>query len=180
MVSSFKDFFILSLDSSCKNQKYKMTDSVKNYITDFYSEIMLKNVLRKPDPIISNLILFDNLPRTEEVITYLKQNGDYYFFTAGWAPEYLCVKNEDFQKNIEKGLVSYQKLDLTLGSHTLYGEIAVDYEKIIFVLNEAFDLIKIEEKKHILMYLDCWNKTRHQIFKKKLLRAGMQMLDLTD
>lgn len=180
MISSFKDMFLFSLEQSCQNQKFKMKESVRDYISIFYSEVMLHSPMQPPDRIIGALLLFDACQKTDEMIRLLKQNGDYYFFTAGWAPEHLCSRNEDLQRNLDTGLNSYRKLDSIFGGDSLYGDLAIDYKQLIFVLNETFDLFKIGDKSHILMNLDCWKKTNHPIFKKRLLRAGMQIVDLSD
>jgi hypothetical protein len=134
---------------------------------------LLKTSTQKPDGIIDSLILLGELPKSKEILEYLKLNGDYHLSIAGYVPEAFFNRFSDFDYHLMVGRYSYYRLHQKLSRDTLYKTLAYDYREIIYILNETFDTIRVHTDSQMMETWEAWRATKHPIFKKKLIRMGM-------
>lgn len=170
---SFKDIFKSSLEDACLSYKYKMNDETERYLTKLCVEDLLRTSAQRPDGVIDSLILLGELPKTKETLEYLKLNGDYHLSIAGYVPEAFCNKSSEFEYHLLIGRYSYYRLHEKLPKETLYKTLSYDYTQIVYILNETFDSIKVHTNAQLLEIWESWKSTRHPIFRKKLIRMGM-------
>lgn len=170
---SFKDIFKSSLEDACTSYDYGMSNELESYLIKLCVDDLLKTSTQKPDGIIDSLILLGELPKSKEMLEYLKLNGDYHLSIAGYVPEAFCNKFSDFDYHLMVGRYSYYRLHQKLSRDTLYKTLAYDYREIIYILNETFDTIKVHTDSQMMETWEAWRATKHPIFKKKLIRMGM-------
>lgn len=175
----FKDIFMSNLNDAKSLYKYNMTKEVESYLTKIYVDDFLVPSERSQNDSINTLIFLNSLPETSETLKYLKFNGDYYFSIGGYAPEAFCNKKIAFDYFISVGRYSYFRLHQRLPKDTLYKTLAYDYMQLLLIINQVFDSIKTNKNVQILSALKAWDDTKHPIFEKKLIRMGMNMVDLT-
>lgn len=170
---SFKDIFLSNLDDAKSSYKYRMTNEVESYITKIYVDEFLKISSKKQNTTIDAMIFLDQLPKTSDTLEYLKFNGDYYFAISGYAPEAFCNKQLNFDHFISIGKYSYFRLHQRIPRDTLFKTLSFDYMQLLLIINQTFDSIKIKKDEQIVSTLDAWNNTRHPIFKRRLIRLGL-------
>lgn len=170
---SFKDIFRSSLEDACSSYNYQMSNETEKYLTKLCVDDLLRTSTQKPDGVIDSLILLGELPKTKETLEYLKLNGDYHLSVAGYVPEAFCNKFSEFDYHLLVGRYSYYRLHQKLSKDTLYKTLSYDYTQIVYILNETFDTIKIHTDTQLLEAWGAWRSTGHPIFRKKLIRMGM-------
>ena len=170
---SFKDIFKSSLEDACDSYKYKISSDLKNYLIKLCAEDLLITSTKKPNGFLDSLIFLDSINPTKGALEYLKLNGDYHLSIAGYVPEAFCNKSVDFNYYISLGRYSYYRLHQNLPKESVYKTLAYDYLEIIFILNETFDTIKISNDEYVLSIWDAWRETQHPIFKRRLIRLGL-------
>ena len=170
---SFKDIFKSSLDEACLAYKYKLGKDLREYLVKLCVDDLLVTSSRKPSGMYDTLIFLGEIPSTRESLQYLKQNGDYHFSIAGYVPEAFCNKYIDFNYYISLGRYSYYRLHQNLPKETVYKELAYNYNEIVYILNETFDIIKVHDDEYLLSIWEAYKDTNHPIFRRKLIRLGM-------
>jgi hypothetical protein len=60
------------------------------------------------------------------------------------------------------------------------GKLSFDYMQIIFILNATFDSIKINSDADMIKSWECWKQTSHPIFRRKLVRMGLDTKESSD
>jgi hypothetical protein len=170
---SFKDIFKSSLQDACESRKYQMSDDLRKYLISLCVDDLLKIASNKPSGMLDSFILLDTIPTNKHSLEYLKLNGDYHLSIAGYVPEAFCNKYVDFDYYISLGRYSYYRLHQRLPKEGVYKTLSYDYLDIVYVLNETFDTIKVCDDAHLLSIWEAWKETRHPIFKKKLIRLGL-------
>jgi len=150
-----------------------MSNETEKYLTKLCVDDLLRTSTQKPDGVIDSLVLLGELPKTKETLEYLKLNGDYHLSIAGYVPEAFCNKFSDFDYHLLVGRYSYYRLHQKLSKDTLYKNLSYDYTQIVYVLNETFDTIRIHTDTQLLEVWEAWRYTRHPIFRKRLIRMGM-------
>ena len=180
ILDSFSDIFKSSLKESCASYKYNMSKEVEEYLINLCARDLFTSSIRRPEEIIDSLILIGEVPNTPEYLAMLRKNGDYFLSIAGYTPEFFCNKVYDFNHNLLVGRFSYYNLHLKIPNDTLYKSLSHDFIDIIYILNETFDLIKQNSSNSIIETWEAWRLTRHPIFKKKLVRMGMNFSLLSD
>ncbi len=177
--TSFRDTFSASLISAKETYKYDMSKQVEEYLTTICVDEFTKESDKRLSAKIDSLIFFDRLPSTPETLDYLKHNGDYYFTLGGYAPEAFCSKKIEMDYYLSIGKYSYFRLHQRIPRDTLYKTLAYDYMPLTYILNETFDAISLYKESQILKAWDAYSKTKHQIFKKKLIRMGMDVENIS-
>jgi hypothetical protein len=170
---SFKDIFKSSLDEACLAYKYKLGKDLREYLVRLCVDDLLVTSSRKPSGMYDTLIFLGEVPSTRESLQYLKQNGDYHLSIAGYVPEAFCNKYIDFNYYISLGRYSYYRLHQNLPKETVYKELAYNYNEIVYILNETFDIIKVHDDEYLLSIWEAYKDTNHPIFRRKLIRLGM-------
>jgi len=170
---SFKDIFKSSLDEACLAYKYKLGKDLREYLVKLCVDDLLVTSSRKPSGMYDTLIFLGEIPSTRESLQYLKQNGDYHLSIAGYVPEAFCNKYIDFNYYISLGRYSYYRLHQNLPKETVYKELAYNYNEIVYILNETFDIIKVHDDEYLLSIWEAYKDTNHPIFRRKLIRLGM-------
>jgi len=170
---SFKDIFKSSLDDACEAYKYKISNDLKQYIIKLCVDDLLTTSSRKPSGMYDSLIFLGEVPSTKESLQYLKQNGDYHLTIAGYVPEAFCNKYIDFAYHISLGRYSYYRLYQNLPKELVYKELAYNYDQVIYILNETFDIIKVHNDEYLLSVWEAYKDTGHPIFRRKLIRLGL-------
>jgi hypothetical protein len=170
---SFKDIFKSSLEDACDAYKYQPSPELKNYLTKLCVDDLLVTSSRKPDGMLDSLIFLDSINPTKEALQYLKLNGDYHLSIAGYVPEAFCNKYVDFNYYISLGRYSYYRLHQNFPKDPTYKSLAYDYLEIIYILNETFDTIKVHSDEYLLSIWEAWKETNHPIFRRKLIRLGL-------
>ena len=175
---SFKDIFKSSLDDACISYKYKMSPELERYLIKMCVEDLLTTSAKKPTGLLDSFIFIGDLPKNQEVLSYLKFNGDYHLTIAGYVPEAFCNKHVDFNYYISLGQYSYYRLHQLIPKDSLYKNIAFDYMQVVLILNEVFDTIRLHTDAHMLEIWEAYKETGHPIFRKKLIRLGMDPKDI--
>ena len=158
-----------------------MSMEVENYLINLFAKELLSSSIKRPEGIVDSLILLGEVPNTKEFMEALKKNGDYYLSIAGFVPQTFCGnKLFDFEYHLLIGRYSYYNLHLMLKKDTLFKDLSYDFLEILLILNEAFDEIKINSDAYLLENLEAWNLTRHKIFKKKLIRMGLNLDEISE
>lgn len=170
---SFKDIFKSSLDDACDAYKYKLNDDTKRYLIKLCVDDLLTTSSRKPNGLIDSFIFLGELPGTKETLEYLKMNGDYHLSIAGYVPEAFCNKYIDFNYYISLGRYSYYRLHQKIPKEVAYKELAYNYNEIVYILNETFDIIKVHNDEYLISIWEAYKDTGHPIFRRKLVRLGM-------
>ena len=175
---SFKDIFKSSLDEACLAYKYKLSKDLREYLIRLCVDDLLATSSRKPSGMYDTLIFLGEVPSTRESLQYLKQNGDYHLSIAGYVPEAFCNKYIDFNYYISLGRYSYYRLHQNLPKETVYKELAYNYNEIVYILNETFDIIKVHDDEYLLSIWEAYKDTNHPIFRRKLIRLGLNPKDM--
>lgn len=170
---SFKDIFKSSLDDACNTYKYHLNREVEDYLIRLCVDDLLATSTRKPNNMFDSLIILGELPSSREALEYLKINGDYCLSMAGYIPESFCKKISDLDYQLLIGRYSYYRLHQKLPKDNLYKTLSYDYTQIIYILNETFDSIRVYSNSQLLEIWSAWKSTHHPIFRKKLVRMGM-------
>jgi hypothetical protein len=170
---SFKEIFKSSLEDACASYKYSLNKETEKYLIKLCVDDLLVTSSRKPDGILDSLIFLDEVPSTKESLAYLKLNGDYHLSIAGYVPEAFCNKYIDFNYYISIGRYSYYRLHQKLPKEVAYKTLAYDYLDIVYILNETFDIIKVSSDEHLVNTWEAWRDTGHPIFRKRLIRLGL-------
>lgn len=176
---SFKDIFKSSLEDACDAYKYNLSTELENYLVRLCVDDLLKTSTQKPNGILDSFIFLDSINPTKESLQYLKSNGDYHLSIAGYVPEAFCNKYVDFNYYISLGRYSYYRLHQNLPKEKVYKSLAYDYLEIIYILNETFDTIKVHNNEYLLSVWEAWRETQHPIFRRKLIRLGLNPSDVS-
>lgn len=177
---TFRDIFKSSLQDACHDYKYNMSKDVEQYLIRLCADDLLKTSASRPDGMVDSLIIFDALPNTKEATEYLKLNGDYYLTVAGYMPEAFCNKHTDFDYYLSVGKYSYYRLHQRISKDALFKTLSFDYMQIIFILNATFDSIKVSSDGDMIKAWECWKQTSHPIFRRKLVRMGLDTKESSD
>jgi hypothetical protein len=176
---SFKDIFKSSLEDACVSYKYNLSDDLKKYLVKLCAEDLLATSSNKPSGLFDSLIFLGELPHSKEILEYLKQNGDYHLSIAGYVPEAFCNKYVDFNYYISLGRYSYYRLHQKLPKEKAYKELAYNYNEIVYILNETYDIIKVHDDEYLLSIWEAWKETGHPIFRRKLIRLGLNPANIS-
>lgn len=176
---SFKQLFETNLDVACTAYKYKMQGPLRTYITKAFVDDIATALMTRPSELLDTSIIYGDLPPTKEATEYLRVSGDYYLTIAGFIPESLCDRYSEFEYYLYVGKYSYYRLSERVPNEQVYRALSFDYMKLIYILNETFDLIKTRDGIDIIKTLEAYNKTRHAIFRKRLTRAGLNLSEIT-
>lgn len=176
----FQDLFTTNLDIACRSYRYSMSEQTKQYIINIFANDLSVACSNKPDDLLDTFIICNEVPNTAEALDYLKHNGDYYLTIAGFMPEALCNRYTELDYYLYIGKYSYYRLSQRLPKELLYRNLSFDYMKLIYILNETFDLIRTKQNSaEVMKTLEAYNKTRHSIFRKRLTRMGISLAEIT-
>lgn len=176
---SFRDLFTTNLDTACTSYKYRMPENIRKHLTRTFVDDLTTALMTKPSELLDTSIIYGDLPPTKEATEYLRISGDYYLTVAGFIPEALCDRYSEFEYYLYVGKYSYFRLAQRLPREALYNSLSLDYMKIVYIINETFDLIRTRDGIDIIKTLEAYNKTRHAIFRKRLTRAGLNLAQIT-
>lgn len=175
---SLDTIFTAGLTQACDAYKYSMHDEVKQYVTNTFVHNIASEFASKPNESFDLFIIHDQLPHTSAASELLRHNGDYYLTLAGFMPEALCDRFSEFEYYLYVGKYSYYRLSQRLPSAQLYKTLSFDYMKLVYILNETFDIIRTRDNIDIIKTFDAYKKTKHAIFRKRLARVGLSISDI--
>jgi hypothetical protein len=176
---SFEKLFLDKFSESSKRNGLEITPELERYISSLFLEDLLKNKIPEPNLILSQLAT--GKCQDSEVFSEIKNTADYLTIHLGYFPESLASKKYySLDHYFELGRKSYYNLSRMNSRQIVFEEMFQNYDSVIFSVNETADLLSSYTSREILITHQCWEKTRHQIFKKKLMRMGLIITSIED
>lgn len=171
-IVSFEDLFVENLRNSFKKNGVEITPSIEKYIAELFTNNLMKDGMKEPNFLLAHFAL----GRTEdpEVFAEIKNVADYLMVHLGYFPESLASKKYySLDHYFDLGRKSYYNLSKSAFGRQVFSEVFLNYDHIIFSINETADSLSNYTDREMLITHQCWQKTGHKIFQNKLVRMGL-------